>query len=120
MPLARAARAGAALALLAALAAAQPPAPAAPPPAVEPDNLPTPAPGLAPYFNKEKFSVCVVNAPPYSSCSNESDPAGWTGYDVELFRRAMPYLGWKDSMIEWCAPRRAQTPLHFYSGPARC
>jgi hypothetical protein len=116
MRLARAARAGVALALLAALAAAQP----SPSPEVVPENLPPTAPGLAPYFNKDKINVCFSEQRPYNYCKNDTDPATWTGYDIELFRRAMPYMGWKDSMIEWCVqpPRRAQTPPCFYSGPA--
>jgi hypothetical protein len=119
MILARAARSGVALALLAALAAAQ--TSPAPPPEAEPEDLPPTAPGLAPYFNKPKINVCFCDQFPYIACRNETAPSTWTGYDVELFRRVMPYMGWTDSVIEWYAtPRRAQTPLHCYSGPTRC
>ena len=113
MVLARAARAGVALALLAALAAAQSPSPPLEPeaePVIDPENLPPTAPGLAPYFNKPKINVCFCEVLPYISCSNETAPSTWTGYDLELFKRAMPYMGWKDSMIEWCAARRAASP----------
>jgi hypothetical protein len=102
MRLARAARAGAALALLAALAAAQ----TSPPPPPEAENLPPTAPGLAPYFDKPKINVCFCDQAPYIACQNETAPSTWTGYDVELFRRVMPYMGWTDSMIEWYAAPR--------------
>jgi hypothetical protein len=98
------ARAGVALVLLAALAAAQSPTPPSPtpppPPKGEPEDLPLMAPGLAPYFNKPKFTACVINAPPYSSCGNTIASSAWTGYDIELFKRAMPYMGWTDLMVD--------------------
>jgi hypothetical protein len=114
MILARAARAGVALALLAALAAAQ----TSPSPEVEPENLPPTAEGLAPYYNKPKINVCFCEQAPNVACKNDTDPSTWTGYDVELFRRTMPYMGWKDSMIEWCAatPRPDAVALLFRSG----
>lgn len=44
-------------------------------------------------------SLCPLQPAVY--CKNATKPSDFTGYEVELFRKIMPYMGWTDEMIEW-------------------
>ena len=58
-------------------------------------------PDAVPFFgNKTVVKVCVSDWTPAVYCKNKTDTADYTGFEVELFRKVMPYLGWIDTMVE--------------------
>ena len=61
--------------------------------------------GKIPYFEDQSFiRVC---ASPWTSaveCDPDQGPEQWkqaTGYEIEVFRMTMPYIGWTDEMIQF-------------------
>lgn len=60
-----------------------------------------------PFFpNNTKITLCVSDWTPAVYCEimpyNETrNPDDFTGYEVELFRKIMPYMGWSDDIIDW-------------------
>lgn len=55
-----------------------------------------------PYWptNKTSINVCTSEYTPMVYCEGR-DPSGYSGYEIELFRKVQLILGWTDAMLNW-------------------
>ncbi len=54
---------------------------------------------MVPYFNKTKLIVCTTPWTPAVECSPDTDPATWTGFEIEIFRATVTRMGLSPEML---------------------
>lgn len=69
-------------------------------PTVAPAPGPVQTQGVPWFPDKEKITVCTSEWTPAVKCDG-LDPLMWSGYEIELFKELMPFMGWTNDMIEW-------------------